>query len=64
MTGELTPLFNPRADSWGTHFTLAEGVIVAGTDSGRATVMLLRLNDPERVEERRVLGVAGLFGPE
>lgn len=60
-TGDLTPLFNPREAGWDEVFALAEGVIVTWTASGRATIALLRLNEPERVEERRVLQVPGVL---
>jgi hypothetical protein len=60
QTASLTPLFNPRMDVWSEHFTLVDGVMAPKTATGRVTVALLHLNDPERVEERRVLGSAGV----
>jgi HNH endonuclease len=46
-TQEIVPLFNPRRQEWGSHFTWTEdGVIIQGTTAiGRATCMRLDLND-------------------
>jgi hypothetical protein len=54
-TGALTPLFNPRSDAWAAHFSTAEGLVVARTGVARATVALLRVNAPTRVEIREAL---------
>ncbi len=52
-TGDLVFLFHPRHDQWANHFRLLEdGVIQPISPQGRATVRLLNLNDPRRVEER------------
>jgi hypothetical protein len=63
-TGELTPLFNPRTQSWFDHFAWANGGthIVGLTPSGRATVVALRLNN-EYVVEGRALWVARDWHP-
>lgn len=55
-TGGETPIFNPRADRWHDHFTLdlENGLILPVTDVGRATVILLDLNDPFQVAARLV----------
>ena len=53
--GELTPLFNPRKHRWLEHFLLENALIVGQTGVGRATVILLRLNDPKRVLQRQLL---------
>lgn len=54
-TGALVPLFHPRQQRWDAHF-LEEGPFILGqTETGRATVVLLRLNDPHRVELRQAL---------
>lgn len=45
-------LFHPRSDSWKDHFLLKDGEIVGISPSGRATVRLLRMNAPQRVELR------------
>ncbi len=51
-TGEIVQLFNPRQDSWADHFTLHGGEVVGNTPTGRATVRLLNMNSPHRVELR------------
>lgn len=57
QSGAITPLFNPRTQHWADHFHLDGATIVPLTSEGRATVFLLRLNDPERIQERAVLNV-------
>jgi 5-methylcytosine-specific restriction endonuclease McrA len=52
--GKLTRLFNPRKDAWTDHFVAIEGRIHGITDIGIATVGLLNMNDPDRVELRRL----------
>ena len=54
-------LFNPRTQLWNEHFSL-EGVRIVGqTPTGRATVVLLRLNDPARLIQRQALIEAGRY---
>ena len=50
---EVVPLFHPRRDIWEQHFQMRGGEIVGTTPCGRATVELLLMNAPERVELRR-----------
>lgn len=52
-SGAITPLFNPRRDSWNDHF-FWNGLLMAGqTAIGRTTVRLLQLNAPARLRVRR-----------
>jgi hypothetical protein len=53
----LTPLFHPRRDNWAEHFSLDidTGRIDPLTGVGRVTVFLLRLNDHDRVVDRKLL---------
>ena len=46
LTGERTPLFNPRTEAWADHFTWsADGARVEGVSAvGRATIVALRMN--------------------
>lgn len=60
-TGLLAPFFNPRKQAWLDHFQLAGHLIVPLTPEARVTVKLLRLNDADRVLERRLMLEAGLF---
>lgn len=55
ITGEITPLFNPRVQNWVDHFKLEDGYILGLTPVGRTTVFLLRLNDPTRLQVRQAL---------
>lgn len=61
QSGAIVPLFNPRRDRWTEHFRLENGRIEPLTASGRATVRLLQLNHPHRVEERLLLVAAGIL---
>jgi hypothetical protein len=54
-TGNPTFLFHPRRDNWDDHFRLEGAVIQPLTAEGRATVFVLRLNDPQRVMQRDIL---------
>jgi len=61
VSGATVPLFHPRKDRWSSHFQLVGGRIEPLTAVGRATVRLLQLNYPDRVEERESLIAAGLI---
>lgn len=54
-TGNLVALFNPRTQNWNEHFSLTGGLSIALTPVGAATVRLLKLNLPARVEAREAL---------
>jgi 5-methylcytosine-specific restriction endonuclease McrA len=60
-TGAIVPLYNPRTDRWEQHFALLNIQIVGRTPFGRATVGLLRMNAPERLEVRQRLVQRGEF---
>lgn len=53
--------FNPRKDSWEDHFDLSEGVITAKTHIGQATIKIFRINDIERILERKLLIEGGFW---
>lgn len=59
VSGSITPLFHPRKDVWESHFTLRGVTIVGLTPEGRATIRVLNLNNPERLQLRRRLLVLG-----
>ena len=61
QTGQITPLFHPRSDRWLDHFRLTAAAIEPLTPTGRVTVRLLRLNHPDRVEERELMVRLGLL---
>lgn len=60
-TDELVTLFNPRVDVWDEHFVWEGPVLRGKTSVARATIDVLRINDPDRLEHRRLLQDAGLF---
>jgi hypothetical protein len=51
-TSTVVALFNPRGDVWSDHFVLRRGHVVGLTPTGCATVRLLNMNAPRRVELR------------
>jgi hypothetical protein len=51
-TGTVVALFNPRRDRWDDHFAVEGGHIAGLTATGSATVRLLNMNAPRRVELR------------
>ena len=59
--GAVVLLFNPRTQVWIEHFRLEGARIVGQTPAGRATVVLLRLNDPARLIRRQALIEAGHY---
>ena len=60
-TQQLAPLFNPRVQAWADHFMLVDALIIGLMPMGRATVSLLRLNLPTRVDIRRLLIAKGRY---
>jgi hypothetical protein len=60
-TGEPTFLFHPRRHLWDDHFQLDGVLIQPLTPEGRATVLVLHLNDAERVEQREWLARLGHY---
>lgn len=61
LSATFVPLFHPRTQHWQEHFALAGAYIVGRTAIGRGTAEALRFNEAERVEDRRLLLVAGLY---
>jgi len=53
MTGEATKLFNPRQQNWSEHFQVNPDASLSGVSpEGRATVLVLRMNEAPRIEQR------------
>ncbi len=48
-------LFDPRNDIWDDHFKFENGVMFSKTPVGEVTVELLKINDVERIIERRLM---------
>lgn len=61
VSDHLVGFYNPRRHRWDEHFTLVDGVIKPLSAEARVTVAILRLNDDDRVAERRALIAAGLY---
>jgi len=51
-SGSIVLLYHPRLDKWDDHFAFRGGEVVGMTPTGRATVRLLNMNAPRRVELR------------
>jgi hypothetical protein len=62
-SGKAVRLYNPRRQRWSRHFRFKGPMIVGLTQCGRATVDVLALNSPERVELRAELIAVGRFPP-
>jgi hypothetical protein len=60
-TGKLVALFNPRSDGWSTHFEIREAFMIGLTEIGRATAMLLQMNESRRIDLRQDLLSRGVF---
>ena len=60
MTNDATRLFNPRQQNWQDHFLINPDASLSGnTPEGRATTLVLRMNESLRIEQRfdeRLLG--------
>jgi hypothetical protein len=61
VSGEIVRLFDPRRQNWADHFRW-NGPLLAGlTPTGRATLVLLKMNAPERVALRQALLQEGIL---
>ena len=62
VTGKSSRLFNPRRDSWRTHFEITNRFEIHGkTAIGRATEARLRLNHARQLAARRIWAELGYF---
>jgi HNH endonuclease len=64
-SGRPVPLFNPRRQRWDEHFEWGDGGlhIVGISECGRATVLVLRLNNAIAIAVRRAWIAAGWHPP-
>ena len=60
--GRIVRLFHPRQDTWRDHFRWDGARLVGLTPTGRATVVVLEINDPIRLELRERLMTEGVLG--
>ncbi len=58
---DIEVLFNPRKDEWSDHFEIDNGEILPKTRIGRATVKILRFNEPDLLIFRQVLMQVGRY---
>jgi len=65
LTGETTPLFNPRTQRWSDNLTWSsDATTVEGlTIIGRATIVCLRMNNPVILVARRRWTISGWHPP-
>jgi hypothetical protein len=61
---KIVRLFNPRLDGWLQHFRCDGARIVGRTPVGRASAVLLRMNDMERLRIRALLLELGVWPGE
>ena len=54
-SGKLTPLFNPRLDTWSDHFVWEGSWLRGKTPIGRATIVVLDINHPDSLLVREAL---------
>ena len=53
LTGEPGLLYHPRTQTWDGHFEINPDASISGrTPEGRATIVVLRINEASRVEQR------------
>jgi hypothetical protein len=63
QTKKVVRLFDPRRQNWTRHFRWNGAVLEGKTQTGRATVRVLRINMPIRMALRRSLIDIGEFPP-
>lgn len=61
LTGQLVPLFHPRQQKWQRHFSWDGPILIGRTRSGRATIRVLAINDPDLAAFRAELMDEGVY---
>lgn len=60
MTGEATKLYNPRRQRWDEHFQInPDATLIGISPEGRATIIVLNINEESRVKHRQMAMVLG-----
>lgn len=55
LTNRLTRLFNPRLHDWFDHFAVNSDATLRGiTPEGRSTIVVLRINETPRINQRTI----------
>lgn len=62
LTQETASLVHPRKDDWDEHFEWHGPTLIGKTKRSRATIDVLRINLPSRVEHRRLLFLLSEMG--
>src|SRR5256885_17003243 len=60
-TRQVMQLFHPRRDRWDDQFLWQGPILVGRTATGRATIAVLAINDPDFVAVRKQLMAEGIF---
>ena len=63
-TGKIARLFHPRKDNWSDHFRWSGARLSGTTAVGRVTVLVMNINNPDRIAIRRALIDEGTFPDE
>jgi hypothetical protein len=62
LTGEATRLYDPRHQQWSEHFQINADATLSGISPvGRATIVVLRINEASRVKQRQVAMLLGEY---
>ncbi len=64
LMDKIVRLFDPRRQTWKRHFEWYGAVLVGRTQNGRATIAVLDINDPNRIELRQALMDTGEWSNE
>lgn len=59
QTNQIVPLFHPRRQRWTDHFRWRGQILIGVTPTGRATIAVLEINHPLRIEAREDLRAEG-----
>lgn len=60
-TQQFFRFFNPRIETWETHFKLDGAIIRPQTEIGKVTAQILAFNNIDRVLERQILIAIGRY---
>jgi hypothetical protein len=63
-TGDVVRFYHPRLEAWDDQFQwdpAGTGELIGKTANGRATILGLRINDPDMIRLRLLLAELGLF---
>jgi hypothetical protein len=55
ISGDIVRLFHPRKDEWSDHFRWRGAELLGQSREGRATIAVLEINHPIRIELRQQL---------